>query len=198
MRASPAASWPNRSATPSAPTERAAESPGTNTVTGSATGWHQLIETGRIEPPHQCSVDLRRWPQRAVAEAENLVERYRAVGRCLPEVDAEAGLRVLRQLAAPHRLARLGSTDPHRLAAPRRLMEILVERERAPHFGLRKVEGVGQHPDRIGRQVADLVLQVMEDGQQRSALGLVGRHDATHVALELLTIHDRRLLSTSQ
>ena len=65
-----------------------------------------------------------------------------------------------------HRLARFGAAELHHVPAGRRAAEVVVEAHDAVHLGAGQVERGGDGGNRVGRHVAELVLDGVQDGQQ--------------------------------
>ncbi len=162
------------SATASAPSARAAASPGTYTVVLTVLRLqprHQYIELGRRHRRMQsCFVDLHRRPAGAQAQAIHRLQRQVAARQPRP--------RVFGQGFAADGLAGLGAADANHVAARRLLTEVVVVTDHAVDFGARQVQRRGDRRNRVGRNVAEGVLHLMQHGQQRARLLAMGVEDA--------------------
>ena len=65
-----------------------------------------------------------------------------------------------------HRLTGLGAADLDVVPAARRAAELVIESQHAIDFGARAIERVGDHRERQVGDVAELMLQIVEDLQQ--------------------------------
>src|SRR3954447_5307201 len=109
------------------------------------------VEPGRVDPAEELTIDLHRGPERAVAEAEDLLQRRLAVTGGVAHVDSEAGDGPGHEGLAAERLAGLRAADPDRTPPGRLLAEVLVEGDDAVDVGRRDVELLGDHRHRGAR-----------------------------------------------
>ncbi len=88
--------------------------------------------------------------------------------------------------ARAHRLARLGAAQVQGVLPDRMGPKEVVERDHAMNLGARQVQHVGDDADRGLRHVADLVLNRMQNRQQRAGLRGSGLGEAANIGIPLL------------
>src|SRR5882672_869387 len=115
----------------------------------------------------QLAVDHDRGRARAIAETIDGLERHPAVPRGPVEPDTEAPPGVFRQRHALHRLTRLRPADLHDVAAGRMITEVVVEGDDAVDFRDRQVEAIRDHRHGVARDMAELVLYLVQDLEER-------------------------------
>ena len=128
--------------------------------------------------------------ERAIAQAEDLIEGQPAVGGRLAEPDPEPFDRVRRERIRPDRLARLGPADPDLDGTAGRRPEVAIERDDAVDFRTRQVQDIGD--ERRPRQdLSDLrvVLRDAPDGVARAdKAGIVTLVNPACTAIPLITV----------
>jgi hypothetical protein len=99
---------------------------------------------------------------------------------------SEPGAGVRGQRLRADGLAGLSPADPD--VRPRGgVPEVTLERHHAVHVGAGQVELPGQQRHGVLGNVAQFVLEVMQDGQQRAAIVFVLCHEAPHKAGEVFS-----------
>ena len=140
-------------ATPSAPTERAAVSRGTKTrvVIGRWPRRRARPAAPRPSGRGRSSSIITGRPERAVAQAEDLVDGQAPVGGRAADRDPEPLDGVLDERVGADGLAGLGAADPQLDGPAGRRPEVAVEGDDAVDLGAREVQGLGD--DRDGPRV---------------------------------------------
>src|SRR3954454_15932164 len=165
----------NAAATSSAPTETAAASPGTKTLTApSPPLLREGVDAFARQPAVQPTVDGSGRAERAVAQAEDLVDLDAG-----PQLDgAVSGLDV--QRLGADRLAGLGPAQGDDVHGGRLGAEVLVEGHHAVHLGDGEVEHLRDRLDVLARDVAELVDHLVQDGHQGASFVEVVAGDGAH------------------
>jgi hypothetical protein len=128
----------------------------------------QRIEAMYVEPSHHAPVDHRRRRDGAKTEAVDRLEGDAAVGRGLAERDPETGLGTRRKRIPARRLARFRAAQLDDVPPRRGATEVMVEGDDAVDFRPRAVKRLGNEPLRRLVDVAELLLQRVQDRQQRA------------------------------
>jgi hypothetical protein len=105
---------------------------------------------------------------RTQTEAKHIAKGKRAVGGGLAQFYAQALLDVVNRFVAVHRLAGFGAAQPQLVTAGWETTEIVIETDDAMHLGFRDVQHVGDHRNRGFIYIAEVFLQCMQYGEQRS------------------------------
>ncbi len=83
------------------------------------------------------------------------------------EVDAEQRLHAGGDLVSAHRLAGLGATELQHMPAGGMVAIVVVEGDDAVHLGARQVELLRNDRQALLRDIAELRLDLVQDGQKR-------------------------------
>ena len=122
-----------------------------------------------FEPRHGLAVDQRRGGKRAMPKAIDCLYRERA-GPCASTISPCSSAKMRDQPLDARRLARFGAANLHHRRLDRGRAKIVVETDDADGFGFGDVERVGDQGDRLAVDVAEVALQIVEDGQHRAGL----------------------------
>src|SRR3954454_17410665 len=136
----------------------------------------QCIEPRGVDPAEQATVDLDRRPEGTVAEAEDLLQRRLTVARGVADIDAQVGRGPSDESLTAEGLTGLGATDPDRAPPGRLLAEVLVERDDSVDVGRRDVQLLSHHRYRGARDVAESVLHIVQDLDQRPVVASMVLH----------------------
>ena len=108
------------------------------------------------------------------------------------ETDAEPLPGVSFQRPGAHGLTGFGAAKVQRLAARRGGSEKVVEADDAVYFSAGYVERLGHGGNRLGRQIAEFVLNGMQGRQQSSGAGNMAPGDPGHQRrVKLVVSHQR-------
>ena len=131
----------------------------------SASSVSSFLASRRADDP---AVEHGRRGHRAQAEAIDRLERDAPVRRGVADRDAQPCLGMRGQRIAAGRLAGLGAAELEHVPAGRRAPEVMVEGDDAVHLGAGDVQRLGDH--RLGGfvDIAELLLQSVQDRQQRT------------------------------
>ena len=130
----------------------------------------QAVQLGGRDAGVRLAVQHHRRRLGAQAQAVHRLQREVAVARAGVEITAQRLARVLGQLFAAHRLARLGAAHFQRVAAGGFAAEMGVEGDDAVDFGAGQVQGLGDGLHRLGRNTAQFMLDRVQHRQQRAGL----------------------------
>jgi len=134
----------------------------------------QPVELGGVHPAVQATVDGHRRPERAVPEAEDLIEGDRPVCRGVAEVDVQGAGGVVSQGAATHGLARLAPADLDPQLPRRGRAQVRIEGQHTVNVGAGEVQRLRHERNRTRVDIPEGLLEGVQHGQQRSALRGVG------------------------
>ena len=128
----------------------------------------QAVELLGVEPGHHLAVDHGRRRYRAQAEAINRLEGDAPIRRGVAERDAKPRFGACGKRFASGGLASLGAAQFEHMAARRLAAEVVIKGEDAMDLGARDVQRFGDH--RFGGlvDVAEGLLQGVQDRQQRA------------------------------
>ena len=129
---------------------------------------HDGGESLRRHTAVNLAIDHHRGREGAIAEAVDRLEGDGAVGGGAVELDAESLAGVVDEPIGAHRLAGLGATDVHQVTAGRSSPEVVIEADDAMHLGAAQVERGGDGGNGVGRHVSELVLDGVQDREQRA------------------------------
>ena len=138
----------------------------------------QVVELPLVQTADHAAVEHRRRRGRTETEAIDRLEADRAIGRGVAERDPGLGLGVGGERVATGRLARLGAAELQDVPGRRSPPEVVVEGDDAVHFRAREVQDLGDEPDCLAVDVAELVLQRVQDRQERTRHRSPGSDDA--------------------
>ena len=126
------------------------------------------IEQVFIDATDQRAVDQRGGAESAIAQAINRLDREMARGRGAIDRDALLVFEVVDEVFAAHGLAGLGAAEFDHALASGSLAEVVVKGDCAVNFGLGHIERVRDHRHGALVDIAERVLQRMEDRQRRA------------------------------
>ena len=101
-------------------------------------------------------------------EAIDGLQRHRTVLRRFVEADAEQLLEFCGDRVAAHRLAGLGPAELQHMPAGGMVAVVVIEGDDAMHLGPGDVQRLGDDRQGFGRHIAELVLNAVQDRQQRA------------------------------
>ena len=134
------------------------------------------------------AVDLNRRTERAVPQAEDLVEgdRHRRSVVCA-EVESELDCAAVGQVATRRPTGKPRRDRSERWSRPAGLVaEVAVEARDAVYVGARQVEFVGDQRDDLWGDAAEFVLDGVQDREQRAPIVSVVGHDLAYALIQLL------------
>ena len=76
-----------------------------------------------------------------------------------------------------HRLTRFGAADVNDVAARRLMLKVVIEAHDAMDFGARKVKGMCNQRNALGRNPSEIVLNAAQNRHQRAGLVFEGGDD---------------------
>ena len=140
-----------------------------------------MIDAGDRDAAHQVVVDRNRRSERAVAEAEHLVD--------LNGLTARGHLGAVPHGVTAARLTRFAAAHLDDGSCGRRGLEVFIERDDAVDFGGRDIEHIGEEGNEVAVDVARSMLHRVEGGQQTTGHRGKAAHDIFQTGCVCLTRH---------